>query len=481
MPAFVPDYEHDLFVSYAHVDNQERIPGNELSAWVATFADQLKIVLGQKLGRADWGDSWRDPRLRGNEPITPEIEHAVRNSAILVAVLSEGYLESEWCQRELDLFLESRGGPEGANGRLFVVALSEIDRARWPDVFGDLLGYKFFAKEDGRARTLAVPVLDPKEQLYFTRLDDLSTDLADRLKKLKEGPDSASPSVVAGTERKSCDGCVFLAEVTPDLELQRDDVKRHLTHVSIRVLPERYYIRTPAAYRQAMEQDLKQANLFVQMLGPYSGPATEELPSGYEGLQLELAKVANIPILRCRDTEIDPNTKIDARRQDELNAGDVEAMDIESLKTAIEKKVRSSLIPPPVSTTDGKSFVLINADDTDRKVTHPIIDRLEKDDIRFDVRPDSSIAEIVEEDQYDALIVVYGACSVTWAEAQVRRCRRVMLKRKRLSPICAVYIGPPDEKERLLCKPPRFYFIDYSKVAEFDRFIDEVKARRAAM
>ena len=46
---FVPGYEHDIFVSYAHVDDQP-LPGAE-QGWITTLIDGLKNRLGANLGR----------------------------------------------------------------------------------------------------------------------------------------------------------------------------------------------------------------------------------------------------------------------------------------------------------------------------------------------------------------------------------------------------------------------------------------------
>jgi hypothetical protein len=45
MTAFVPGYEHDIFVSYAHVDDLT-FPGVE-AGWVATLISALKVKLSQ--------------------------------------------------------------------------------------------------------------------------------------------------------------------------------------------------------------------------------------------------------------------------------------------------------------------------------------------------------------------------------------------------------------------------------------------------
>ena len=49
--AFVPGYKHDIFVSYAHVNNQV-VPGAD-EGWVTILVKWLGIGLSQKLGRKE--------------------------------------------------------------------------------------------------------------------------------------------------------------------------------------------------------------------------------------------------------------------------------------------------------------------------------------------------------------------------------------------------------------------------------------------
>jgi len=178
--AFVPQYAYDLFVSYAHVDNVPH-PGNQAhQGWVTTLVDHLKMLLDEKLGRKDSAHVWMDHLLHGHEPFPDEIHDALKRAATLLVVISDGYLAADWCRREREAFLTAAGGEAGAAGRIFVVFRDEVPRQDVPAAFRDLLGYQFYEKErEGAvARTLGVPQPDPRERVYYQRLDDLRCDLA---------------------------------------------------------------------------------------------------------------------------------------------------------------------------------------------------------------------------------------------------------------------------------------------------------------
>jgi hypothetical protein len=185
MPAFVSGFEHDVFVSYVHVDNRKF---DRDIGWVETLVEHLREALPQKLQRGQ-SDIWRDPRLSSSEPFPEAIREAVTHAATLLVILSESYLTSEWCRQELALFLEAAKQTGGATGRIFLVRLDALDHNRWPEAFHSLLGQKFFeqANVDAPARTLGTPLAnDPEKRTYFQRVDDLSGELAAKLLQMKQ-------------------------------------------------------------------------------------------------------------------------------------------------------------------------------------------------------------------------------------------------------------------------------------------------------
>ena len=107
MATYVPHYQHDIFVSYAQVDN-EPLAGAD-TRWVTNLITGLKPLLGQKFGRADAYSLWMDNTIRAYEAITRHLIEQVQDSAILLLVLSPGYVASEWCCRELSTFVAKVG------------------------------------------------------------------------------------------------------------------------------------------------------------------------------------------------------------------------------------------------------------------------------------------------------------------------------------------------------------------------------------
>jgi hypothetical protein len=98
--AFVPGVANDVFISYSHIDNQAPAGG---VGWVTDFHQRLRIELEEELGARI--QIWRDPRIGTADDFARDLDRQVRDSAVLLPVLSPGYRGSAWCEREAREFV----------------------------------------------------------------------------------------------------------------------------------------------------------------------------------------------------------------------------------------------------------------------------------------------------------------------------------------------------------------------------------------
>src|SRR5689334_16067980 len=70
----------DLFVSYAHADNE--VPRSAQFGWVTTLVDSVQKVLRRKLGGAG-ADVWMDHQLAANQPVTQELLQRASSRGLL--------------------------------------------------------------------------------------------------------------------------------------------------------------------------------------------------------------------------------------------------------------------------------------------------------------------------------------------------------------------------------------------------------------
>jgi hypothetical protein len=327
--AYVTGFDQDIFISYAQVDNTSVDRNGKEVRWVSYLKEQLQKRVDQKLGRIGATGIWMDLEdLAGNESVTSSIDSAIHKTAAIVVVLSDGYLSSVWCQKEIKEFVAAAG----AGGRLFVVHLADIPLDKRPEGMRDLIGFNFFDKE-------VQAELDPFGADYSKELLKLREKLAGKLTEMKQTPVRAEAKGLAPAPASSTPA-VYLAEGTPDLDDERDALATYIEKLGYRVLPAKVYPRGGQEFAELLDQDLAQAKLFVQLLGPFGTRRTEDVPDGYEGLQLGRAKAANIPSLRSyqRDTVEIKTIKNESHREF-LGASDVMALDLEEFKAAIKAKL----------------------------------------------------------------------------------------------------------------------------------------------
>ena len=476
MSLYVPSRKYDVFVSYAHVNNEPPpIPG-EHAGWVTTLVRFLKQQLAEKLGRRDRGRVWfDDSALRRHVHITPDIREAVRQSATLIAILSQGYLESESCQDELETFCQAAGKTEG---RIFLVLYEnverELERGSWPRPFQDLKGYEFFEVDEEEHRTMGWPILLPDERLYYRRLRELTRDLARQLKALQGE---------TGEPRQA----VFLGEATPDLDESRDVIARSLDQDGWRVLPEKWYPRAPAAFQDAMKRDLADSILFVQLLGPHPSRKTLDLPAGYEGLQLELARAEGKPILQWRDRELDLGQVKDPEHRALLEGQEVIAESLGVFFRRLKQRLRLlqerlTEVPRESPRSVPGAFVLVNGEKVDNPLADQLTSILESHEVGYEVsnRDELPIPRLIEEPEYDGLMILYGRCAVEWVRQQLLQLRKLMSRCADPPPICAIYKGPPVPKEPLRFNLPGVELVDCSAQGDESKlrgFINRVQER----
>ncbi len=461
----------------SHADNKQF--DRDVVWWVETLVANLRGVLLQKL-QHDQLDIWREPRLSSSEPFLDDIRDAVTQSATLLVLLSESYPTSEWCRRELDLFLQAAAQTGNATGRIVLVRLDNLDPNHWPAAFHRLRGHRFFeqANMDAATHILGTPAADdPDKRFYFQQLDDLSQDLADKLLALKEAPEEQA---VQGPQPADNAPAVFLAEATPDFEDLRENIRRQLQQADIRVLPETHYDRTPQAFRAAMEADLDQSLLFVQLLGLYVTPRVSGLRTGYEGLQLDVSEAKGTPILRWHSPELD----VASARDHELFArADIMVMDFEAFKREIINTVRKWEVEQTLPAIEGNdAHVLVNANSRDEQVAQMIQDTLDQQGFGSEMADENdNIDMLIELYVYHGLMVVYGQCEERWVRDQLRVYRQILLKQKQRAPLCAVYIGPPDDKPKLGIRLPNLHQVSYRDRPALIKFLDEVQTQAAQL
>ena len=90
-------FERDIFISYAHFDNETLTEIEK--GWVSAFDRALQKRLGQILGRE--ANIWRDRKLQGCDIFGDEIVSQFPKLKVFVSIVTPRYLKSKSCRKEL--------------------------------------------------------------------------------------------------------------------------------------------------------------------------------------------------------------------------------------------------------------------------------------------------------------------------------------------------------------------------------------------
>jgi len=478
MSTYLSNYKHDIFISYAIIDD-EPFPGAD-NGWVTTLIKALKNYLGKYLGCSEAFSLWMEPQARGNTAVTPDTLVQLENSATFVLILSPAYLASEWCRLELNAFLAN---VDDKAGRIFVVEHNKVDER--PARLSDLRGYQFWVADDaGKPRILAMPKPNyDREPEYIQRIDDLARDLVEKLEALKtQIPPDASwlkkeTSSLKGQAEISVispRATVFLAEVTDDLQEHRNQVKRYLEQQNIQVVPDKLYFfpgeNAVEQLRETMVADLRQSSLFVQLvshLNPQRPPGMSSTPQ----LQYECAQALALPILQWGDSSV-----IDAEsiflNSAQLLTGSFEnfkqyiIQQLDNIEVQREKQRQRQPLPYDV--------IFINIVPKDKSLADEIGDRLLEQGIGSGMpllekamTPAEKRLELENNLQdCDAVIMLYDKSLDDWLGEQLRLCVRMRTRRELPLKVIAVFNQSPTEKPHLGIKLPNLRFFDCATLTD---------------
>lgn len=467
-------FENDIFVSYAHIDDQPLIEGQK--GWITSFHRVLEIRLGQLLGRHP--RIWRDPKLQGNDVFADRLVERLPRVAIIASIVSPRYLKSEWCLRELREFQKASaatGGMRVGNKvRVFKIVKTPVPIEQQIAEFQDVLGYEFYTvdPDTGRARELSQTGDPESQRLYWARLDDLAHDMAELLEAIgEEGEEAPAAPSEAPAERVT----VYLAETTFDLREQRDAVRRELQGYDALVLPDRPLPLVGPECVETVREQLARSALSIHLIGRNYGIVPEGETRSTIVLQNDLAieRSADAGFGRLiwlpEDLESEDERQVrfvdtlqtDARIQ---TGADILQTSLSDFKTAIQRRLRPPEPPkPPKEETAPRVLEPSLLDESPLKRIYLIYDQRDGEepvvvtDYLFDqgfevIQPvfegdEAQVRRDHEENLSicDGVLLWYGAGNELWLRAKLREVQKSAAFGRR-TPIAAkaVLVGPPD-------------------------------------
>jgi hypothetical protein len=148
-----PEFQHDVFISYAHGDF-DRAGTSDLKEWSLAFAGKFEAELRESLSSGsprifiDEGKK-HDQRLDRSDPLVEQLRGKASGAAFLLILMSPLYLRSDWCLDELTWWFDAtkaQAFPE-IRSRHFVARIRPVKDDSWPAQLRDEghppLGYWF--------------------------------------------------------------------------------------------------------------------------------------------------------------------------------------------------------------------------------------------------------------------------------------------------------------------------------------------------
>ena len=466
---------NDVFISYAHIDDQALTEGQK--GWITQFHRILEVRLGQLLGEKP--RIWRDLKIQGNDVFDDKIITAFKDAKVMVSIMSPRYMKSEWCLRELNEFYNSAtedGGIKvGEKARIFKVIKTPIDPRDIPDklppILESIIGFEFFDfdSDTGRLSEYDETFGEQARQNYFSRIYDLAYEICDLLKNYHRDDVTVLPAVESNVDAMT----IYLAVTASDVQSERDRIRRELVERGHRVLPENHLPLVGPELEEQLRKLLPKCDLSIHMVGNRYGMIPEEATSSVADLQNQIAaefskqngleRVIWMPrgLVAADDRQIDFIRRIN---EDEVTQTGAEIIEesLDNLKGYLLERLKPNppepespeATPVPSVVTKTKSIYLI-CDAQDEEDVESLEDYLF--DQGFEVSlplfegDEAAIAQSHRQKlaMCDSALIYYGAGGRSWIEMKVMDLMQAPgFGRNKPFDTKAVLIAPPEDRRK---------------------------------
>jgi len=270
--ALIPGYEHDVFISYVHADNESET--DDTDGWINQFYKYLDTKL--KKHSADINIWWDAKNLDRSEVFDNSIMEAIDKSAIMICVYSRRYPQSEYCQKELEHFYkkieaEKAGTTVGNRSRIIPVLISNIHFNDWDERLKGTTGFEFHdaIDKDDYGDALDVSTAKFKDQMKQLRnaLVHIFEDFPTGEKSANEAP-SNTPSKNSNSDDAFT---IYLGEVNDSMEDRRDGIVSELKNQGYNVLTGDPCISEATVHQKITKEAIEKSNMAVHLFGEFPG------------------------------------------------------------------------------------------------------------------------------------------------------------------------------------------------------------------
>jgi hypothetical protein len=452
-----------IFLSYAWNDNS--LPPGDPSAkngFVAALAGQIEywFNLANPKPRLWWD---RD-NIDDAQEFRPAIQQAIDDSSFLLIILSEHWLASEFCQKELQLFRQRWQHEDDFHfkHRIVLAHKTRVPRERHPALFPEQRGLPFFSGDIQFYRR------GRGSEEFYALADDLAQILVKRAKHEEPPPPLPPPPPPSGLK-------VYLAKPAADMREQYLRLHKELLGHGFNVVPPvSEEIPLDATATNFIDRELYDARASIHVLGRSAGPAPVDLE---HIVKLQLAKTADkVPTTPAADVAPSEFRRIiwapkifeDARGQvferdpietfksfgSQLPGDRIEGDSISPFVEFVLKHL-GGLHDPPPPPPPADGHIYLCHDETDTGYAIEVANLLEQNNINY-IMPVYYNTSEIERRQFhkDSLsectvvVMCWAKASEMWARAQSKELRNWQTLGRKQQFVCRGLIAGPPPHER---------------------------------
>lgn len=424
--AYIEGYTYDIFISYSHLDNIKMF--DEERGWIEEFYDDLNALITRRIGKPDVVKIWWDnKKIDGSIVFDEFIQTSINSSAILVCLTSPGYLQSEYCQKELGLFYnkaleEPRGLTVGSRSRIINVLLNDIPPENWPKELSGTTGFPFHdEKKDGS---------------YSETVEAAGEKFRQELKELKEAIVILMEDFKTKPKIFDEKFTIFFGDVPDSLDAVRTRTITDLDKFEYKLL---HHVPPPYEHHEheiEVNKCLKEADLTVHLLDGLAGRKIEgEEEISYPQKQAELGIQSDKPQLIWLPEELKIDTVEDEEYKaflQDIDKGIKSSKNIKYIRGIkselpqqigdLAKSIQQRWAQPP----KGKVSVLLDTHYNDQVYALELSRKLLENEIQPFINPQEDDPQkninILSDriSQVTKLIFFYGKVSKDWVEERMK-------------------------------------------------------------
>ncbi|HYK44683.1 MAG TPA: toll/interleukin-1 receptor domain-containing protein [Parafilimonas sp.] len=471
--AYIPGYTYDIFISYAHVDN-ETIFGQR-DGWIEQFYKNLNLLLAKRMGRMDTIKIWWDnKKLDGSRLFDESIKEGIRQSAIMLSIVSPGYLASEYCMSELQLFhkksqQEATGLKVGDRSRILNILLNNIPYTQWPAELGGTTGFHFHDAVQSGEFGDPIDFNHPHFTTKMKELRDSVLALCERFHNVH----SVLPLTAHAEQQTRENFTIFFGEVADTLRSARKRTISDLEKKGFNII---YGVPPPddaEAHEQRVKDELKKTELAVHLLDQYPGrdiPGSDD--QWYSQKQAELAlqfaksKIVWVPAELDFESVEDEKYKIFLQELETGNRSEGSFEYIRGVKSTLSQEVAdiAAILKQEHERkkAKGKISVLLDTHFTDQVYAMDVGKALLENDIQAFINPQEDdprkninlLAERIS--HVSKLIFFYGKVSRDWVLERMSAALQVIVTNNYPIDDFFIYLAPPRKDPNEISLKQRF-------------------------